>query len=79
MISQKTLEAFWNRHPDAETALRQWFRTALAADWGSLREVRRIYPHADGIRNQAKRNPDGLQCHAEINTVWLREFDMTGN
>ena len=50
VISQKLLQDFWTRHPDAEPALREWFKTALAAAWNDLQDVRRIYPHADGVR-----------------------------
>ncbi len=40
-------------YPDAEKPLREWFKTALAADWASLRDVRRVYPHADGIQTRS--------------------------
>jgi mRNA interferase HigB len=53
VISQKLLEDFWRKHPDAEGPLRAWFKTARAADWASLRDVRRIYAHADGVRTPA--------------------------
>ncbi len=50
VISLKRLREFWERHPDAEEPLRLWYRTALHAEWRSLSEVRRTYPHADGVR-----------------------------
>jgi len=50
VISLKSLREFWMWHGDAEGPLRQWYKTALAADWKSLRDVRRTYPHADGVR-----------------------------
>jgi mRNA interferase HigB len=53
VISQKVLQDFWEHHADAETALREWFKTALAARWGSLSDVRRIYRHADGVRTRS--------------------------
>ena len=40
---------FWAQHPDAEQALRNWYATALAAQWHGLVDVRRIYPHADAV------------------------------
>jgi mRNA interferase HigB len=52
VISQKTLQDFWERHPDSEEALRSWFKTALAADWGSVVDVRRSYPHADVVETR---------------------------
>jgi mRNA interferase HigB len=49
VISQRTLQEFWNRHADARAQLREWYKAASAADWRSLADVRRIYPHADGV------------------------------
>ncbi len=53
VISQKTLSNFWAKYPDAEPALRAWFKTALSADWQNLLDVRRVFPHADGIQTDA--------------------------
>lgn len=50
VISLKPLRDFWERHPDAEQPLRQWYRTATAAQWSNLQEVRQTYPHADGVQ-----------------------------
>ena len=49
MISLKPLREFWDRHPDAEDPLRQWYKTATAAAWKSLKDVRQTYSHADGV------------------------------
>ncbi len=49
VISLKALREFWDRHPDAEEPLRQWYKTANAAAWKSLKDVRQTYPHADGV------------------------------
>jgi mRNA interferase HigB len=53
VISLKPLRAFWQRRPDAEQPLRQWYKTATAAKWSDLQDVRRTYPHADGIRTRS--------------------------
>ena len=50
MISLKLLKEFWDRHPDAEVPLRQWFKVATRARWRSLTDVRTTYAHADGVR-----------------------------
>ena len=50
VISLKPLREFWRRHPDAEDPLRLWYKTASNATWASLQDVRRTYPHADGVR-----------------------------
>lgn len=51
-ISLKPLRAFWERHPDAELPLRQWYKLATHARWRNLRELRDDLPHADGVRNR---------------------------
>lgn len=50
VISLKLLRDFWTLHPDAQVPLRAWHRAALAAHWQNLSDVRRTYPHADGVR-----------------------------
>ena len=57
VISLKPLREFWERHPDAEAALRLWYKTATNARWSNLAELRRTYPHADGVKF---RNSDTL-------------------
>ena len=53
VISLKPLREFWKRHPDAEEPLRLWYKTAMAATWSSLSDVRRTYPHAHGVRTSS--------------------------
>ena len=50
MISLRVLREFWERHPDAESPLRLWYRMVTRADWRNLADVRRTYGHADGVR-----------------------------
>ena len=50
VISLKLLREFWEQHGDAEKPLRNWFKTARKARWSNLQDVRRTYPHADGVR-----------------------------
>lgn len=51
VISLKPLREFWQRYPDAEQPLRHWYKTTSLAEWTSLQDARRDYPHADGVRN----------------------------
>jgi mRNA interferase HigB len=53
VISLKPLREFWRRHADAEVALRLWYKTAIGAQWGSLKDVRQTYAHADAVRTVA--------------------------
>jgi mRNA interferase HigB len=47
IISKKKLREFWEKHPNSEVSLRNWFQTAKNADWENLAEVRKDFPHAD--------------------------------
>jgi mRNA interferase HigB len=47
IIAPATLRGFWKRHRDAKRPLEVWLATARAADWQSLQDVRRDFPHAD--------------------------------
>jgi mRNA interferase HigB len=53
VISLKPLRAFWELYPDAERALRHWYKTATHAAWTSLQDDRRNYPHADGVSTKS--------------------------
>ena len=50
IVSEKTLRQWAARHPDAEAWLKGWIKTAERVEWSSLHDVRRLYPHADGVR-----------------------------
>jgi mRNA interferase HigB len=49
VVSEKTLKAWAVSHPDAETWLKAWLKAARRWNWSSLRDVRALYPHADGL------------------------------
>jgi|SRR5687767_5989663 mRNA interferase HigB len=49
------LEEFIARHADAARWLRNWLAAALDADWRSLQEVRKTFPHADGVKVKSGR------------------------
>lgn len=53
MISLKVLREFWERHPDAEGPLRVWYRLTLGAEWGSVRDVRATFRHADAVKTRS--------------------------
>ena len=50
VITRKRIRDFIEKHPDAGTALDQWYRTARKARWESPQDVRIIFPHADAVR-----------------------------
>ena len=49
VISRKRLAEFWSDHPDARKPLEAWYKLSLKADWASLADVRKVFPHADGV------------------------------
>lgn len=49
IITRKRLRLFAQRCPDAAEALKKWEFVVRAAEWESLQDVRRIYPHADAV------------------------------
>ena len=49
ILSRSTIRAFWERHPDAEQALRDWYQVAEKADWSSPDQVKQRYPDASII------------------------------
>ena len=51
VVKRKTLQEFWERHMDAERALRAWYVTARNADWDSTARVKDNYPDASIIAN----------------------------
>lgn len=47
VISRKALREFWERYPDAETALVRWFQLMERADFASFAELRTTFPSAE--------------------------------
>ena len=50
VIKPATVAAYWAKHRDAEPALSRWLAITLAADWKSIDDVRRSFPHADAVK-----------------------------
>ncbi|CCI32828.1 type II toxin-antitoxin system HigB family toxin [Microcystis sp. T1-4] len=51
VISKVKLGEFWERHSDAEEALRDWYNFASKASWKNLVEVQGRYPKAEAVGN----------------------------
>lgn len=69
VISYKAIREFVARHPDAEEALKAWYKAAGRARWANLPEVRREFPHADPVGRFTVFNVKGnhYRLIAEIN------------
>src|SRR5260370_16815994 len=49
VFSKRALRESWRKHPDAQSPLQSWYKTARRSAWSNLAEVRRAYPHADPV------------------------------
>jgi len=49
VITRRTLKAFAEAHADAGIPLDVWYRTAKAAAWESIEDVRKTFAHADFV------------------------------
>lgn len=49
VLSRKMLRQFWELHPDAESPLQAWHKTARTAEWQTFADVRAMFPHADQV------------------------------
>jgi len=50
VISMKRLRDFWERHPEAESPLRHWYKVTSKAKWQDLHDARATFPHADPMQ-----------------------------
>ena len=51
VISRPKLIKFWEKHKDAETPLRIWFKKVEQAKWKNVNELKADFPSADYIGN----------------------------
>ena len=51
IIAKRTLREFWERHPDAESALLIWYRNTQLANWDTPAAVMARHPNASIINN----------------------------
>ncbi len=54
IITRKRLREFAQLHPDAAEALQKWDDLVREAEWKSIQDVRRVYPHADAATVASK-------------------------
>jgi mRNA interferase HigB len=51
IITRVRLKEFWEKHPNAETSLRLWYKLTSLAQWQNFVELRQIFPSADQVEN----------------------------
>ncbi len=49
VISRKRLREFWQQRKDAELPLKTWYKTAIKADWDTIKEAHQTCPQADAV------------------------------
>ena len=52
VISKKTLVTFYAQHPDAKTALEDWYRKVTNADWNNFSDIRNMFNSVDSVGNK---------------------------
>lgn len=48
---KRTLQNFWERHPESEEYLRKWYEVAVRAQWQSPADVKEVFCHASILKN----------------------------
>jgi mRNA interferase HigB len=49
VFSRRAIRDFIQKHPLAEPSLDTWYRAAKQAEWSSVMDVRKTFPHADAV------------------------------
>ena len=47
IISKRRLRDYWQLHPEAESALRAWYKIVSEAAWPNFTDLRQTFPGAD--------------------------------
>ncbi|WP_375491029.1 type II toxin-antitoxin system HigB family toxin [uncultured Nostoc sp.] len=51
IITRLRLTEFWQKHPNAQTSLRLWYKITSLAQWQNFVELRQVFPSADQVGN----------------------------
>ncbi len=49
IVSRPRLIEFWEKHKDAETPLRVWFKKVQQAKWNNINDLKKDFPTADYV------------------------------
>ncbi len=52
IIAITTLRDFWEKHPDCEQALKEWYVKVGRTEWSSLADMRNDFNSVDYVGNQ---------------------------
>ncbi|MCW5202683.1 type II toxin-antitoxin system HigB family toxin [Desulfobulbus sp. US1] len=79
IISRKTLQIFWEKHPDSERPLSRWFKAVRHSEFSSFNELRSAFPTADKVGDLIVFNIGGnkyrliASVHFNRNKVYIRQ------
>ena len=52
VIAKKTLTEYYSSHPDAKTALEEWYEKTEKAEWKTFAAIKQSFRTADGVGNK---------------------------
>lgn len=52
VIAISTLKEFWDKHPDSELPLKEWYVKVSRANWSSLSDIKKDFNSVDYVGNQ---------------------------
>ena len=74
VISRKKLSQFWEKHKDAEDALKEWFKEAEHANWRTTNDIKARFRSADFIQgNRVVFNIKGNQFRLVVKIEYLSQ------
>ena len=72
VIARKTLRTFWESgHGASEQPLRAWFAEVSQANWASMIDIKRRYPHASVIDRERVVFNIGGNKYRLVTKVWF--------
>jgi mRNA interferase HigB len=79
IISKKKLMEFWQKHPQSEIPLNDWYKIVSRNSYKNLVEIRGTFPSADWVGNLLVFNISGNKyrlitaVHFNTGTVYIRD------
>jgi mRNA interferase HigB len=52
VIKRASLQEFWQKHPETEQPLKEWFRSVKQANWTCMNDVKKTYSKAKPLNDE---------------------------
>ena len=78
VIAKRTLREFWEQHPDAEDALKDWYSTMQKGSFENFADIKAVWGSADWVKGFMVFNIRGnhyrliATVRFDIHTVWVK-------